>query len=219
MPDWNKLISERLGALNLPPSAQEEVVRELAAHLQDIYEEKIAEGVSETHVLEFAFKQVTNCRPLAKNIERAKHKEEIMNTRSKQFWLPALLSLTASMIWLMAIQLVAEKLHMPWRYANVAFLPYVLWIISLPVIGAASGYLSYRAGSDRRACFSAVTFPCMVMFVMWLVLVAYLLAGRIDPQIDHALSIGYGLLFWVIVPGVALVIGTLPLGKPEKLAA
>ena len=141
-----------------------------------------------------------------------------MNSRSKQFWLPALLSLTASMIWLMAIQLVAEKLHMPWRYANIAFLPYVVWIITLPLIGAASGYLSYRAGSDRRACFSAVTFPSMVMFVLWLVLVAYLLSRK-TPQTIHALSIGYGLLFWVVVPGIALLVGTLPLSKQNKLRA
>ncbi len=218
MPEWNKLISERLGSLNLPPAAQEEVVRELAAHLQDIYEEKIAEGVSETHALESVLKQVTNWRPLAKNIERAKLKEEIMNSRSKKFWLPALLSLTASMVWLMAIELVAEKLHMPWRHANIAFAPYVIWIIALPVIGAASGYLSYRAGGARLACFSAVTFPCIVMFAFWLVLISYLLARK-TPQTIHGLSIGYGLLFWVIVPAVALLIGTLPFGKSEKLSA
>ena len=218
MPDWNKLISERLGALNLPPSAQEEVVRELASHLQDIYEEKISEGVPAAQALELALKQVTNWRPLAKNIERAKCKEEIMNRRSKQFWLPALLSLSASMIWLMAIELVAEKLHMPWRHATIAFLPYVLWIITLPVIGAASGYLSYRAGSNRRACFSAVTFPCMVMFVFWLVLVVYLLLRK-TPQTIHALSIGYGFLFWVVVPATALLAGTLPLSKQNELKA
>ena len=218
MPDWNKLIRERLGSMNLPEATKAEVVTELAAHLQDIYEEKIAEGAGEAHALKFALDQVANWRPLVKNIERAKRKEGIMNNRSKQFWLPALLSLTASMIWLMAIQLVADKLHLPWRYAHVAFLPYVIWIVTLPLIGTASGYLSYRAGSARGACFSAVTFPCMLMFVMWLVLVAYLLARK-TPQTIHALSIGYGLLFWVVVPGVALLLGTLPLSKQNTLRA
>jgi hypothetical protein len=202
--------------MNLPQATKEEVVTELGAHLQDIYEEKIAEGAGEAHALKYALDQVANWRPLVKNIERAKRKQGIMNNRSKQFWLPALLSLTASMIWLMAIQLVADKLHLPWRYANVAFLPYVVWIITLPLIGAASGYLSYRAGSTRSACFSAITFPCMVMFVMWLVLVAYLLLRK-NPQTIHLLSIGYGLLFWVLVPAAALLAGTLPFEKINKL--
>src|SRR5262249_26968294 len=110
------------------------------------------------------------------------------------------------------------KLHMPWRYSNLAFLPYWIWIVTLPLIGAASSYLSYRAGGARLACFSAVTFPCMVMFVFWLVLFSYFLARR-TPQTIHVLSYGYGLLFWVVIPSVALLIGTLPFSKPEKLTA
>ena len=217
MPDWNNLIRERLGRMNLPQPVQDEVVAELSAHLQDIYEEKIAAGAAESSAMEFAFMQVIQGRPLAKEIERAKNKEGIMNDRSKQFWLPALLSLAASMIWLMVIELTAEKLHMPWRYSNIAFMPYVMWIVSLPLIGALSARLSYRAGSTRRACFSAVTFPCMVMFVLWVVLVAYVLARK-TPQPIHALSIGYGLFFWVMLPAGALLAGTWPLSKRQMVA-
>lgn len=212
MPDWSKLIRERLGRVNLPQQIQNEIVDELAAHLQEVYEEKVGEGTPESGALEFALGQVPCWHPLAKRIERAKSKEGIMNNRSKQFWLPALLSLTASMIWLMFIQLTAEKLHMPWRYANVAILPYVIWIVTLPLIGALSGRLSYRAGSMRLTCFSAVVFPCMVMFVLWLVLVAYLLP-RQTPSTIHASGIGYGLFFWVLLPAGALLAGTWPMGK------
>ena len=35
MPDWKKLVEQRLTTLNLPPCAKEEVVAELAAHLED----------------------------------------------------------------------------------------------------------------------------------------------------------------------------------------
>src|ERR1041385_8826542 len=100
MPDWGALIHAHLGSMNLPEATKEEVVTELAAHLQDIYEEKIAEGAGEGRALEFALEESANCRLLVKNIERAKRKEEIMNSRPKQFCLPALVSLTASMIWL-----------------------------------------------------------------------------------------------------------------------
>ncbi|HSS96797.1 MAG TPA: hypothetical protein VLK33_07200 [Terriglobales bacterium] len=216
MHDWSKLIRERLGPMNLPKQIQDEVVSELASHLQDVYEDKIVAGNTESSALEFALGQVDHWRPLAKEIERTRG--GIMNNRSKQFWLPALLSLSASMIWLMFIELTAEKLHMPWRYSNVAFMPYVLWIVSLPLIGGLTAYLAYRAGSTRRACFSAVTFPCMVMFVMWLVLVGYLLMRK-TPQPIHALSISYGLFFWVLLPAGALLLGTWPFSRQHKVSA
>ena len=38
MPDWKKLVRERLSVLNLPPSAKNEVIAELAAHLEEIHE-------------------------------------------------------------------------------------------------------------------------------------------------------------------------------------
>jgi hypothetical protein len=217
MPDWKKIVRERLGPLHLTPAQEKEVVAELAGHLEDLYQEQRSTGMTDPETLARVLAQGPGWQSLAKNIERAKRREGIMNNRSKQFWLPALVSLTASMVWLMAIELAAEKLHMPWRHATIAFMPYVLWIIMLPVIGAASGYLSYRAGSARLACFSAVTFPCIVMFTFWLVLVAYLLARK-TPQTIHALSIGYGFLFWVVLPGIALLAGTLPFLKPNRLS-
>src|SRR5215467_844465 len=109
MHDWSKLIRERLGQMNLPSQVQDEVINELASHLHDIYEEQAAAGNTESSALEFALKQVDHWRPLAKEIERTKGKEAIMNNRSKQFWLPALVSLSASMIWLMFIELTAER--------------------------------------------------------------------------------------------------------------
>src|SRR5689334_20171374 len=97
MLDWNQLVRERLGSLGLPPATEEEVVQELAAHLQDIYEENVAKGIEEAHALRMALAEVHNWGPLAKKIERTKKLEGIMNTRTKQLWLPALLSLFGSM--------------------------------------------------------------------------------------------------------------------------
>src|ERR1043165_6271860 len=108
MLDWTKVIEERLGRRRLPPALQTEIEEELATHLEDLYQEQIGMGMTDLEALNYVLSQQANWPSLARNIERAKRKEGIMNQRSKQFWLPALLSLAASMIWLMAIELVAD---------------------------------------------------------------------------------------------------------------
>ena len=135
-----------------------------------------------------------------------------MNTRAKQFWLPALLSLTASMTLVMVLQLVSTKLQMPWKHAGLAFLPYALWILLLPGIGAASGYLSLKAGAGRMARILAALFPSLIMSALWIVLAASLLTRKTTRPFQ-TLSFSYGFLLWVIVPGLALLLGTLPLSK------
>ena len=38
MPDWNLLISERIGTLALSPQVRDEIVAELATHLEELYQ-------------------------------------------------------------------------------------------------------------------------------------------------------------------------------------
>ena len=46
MPDWKALVRGRIGSLDLPQAARDEVIAELAAHLEDIYEEQVAAGAA-----------------------------------------------------------------------------------------------------------------------------------------------------------------------------
>ncbi len=215
MPDWKVLVTDRIGSLHLPPAARDEVIAELAAHLEDIYEEQLAAGASESQALDHALQQAANWRPLAQNIERAKRKEEIMNSRTKQLWLPGLVSLAGSMGWMMILQITSTKLQMPWKHAGVAFLPYVVWVMTLPLIGAASGYLSMRAGSTRPSRIAAVVFPSIVMSVLWLVLLAVILARK-SPQPFQTLNFSFGFFLWVVLPAAALLLGTLPTSRVTK---
>ncbi len=103
MPDnvtnrWIKLVREHLLPLDLPANDREEIVSELAAHLEDLYEEKLGQGISEREAAEAVANEVVRWRSLATRIQRAKLKEEIMNDRTKHFWLPGLVSLTLAMI-------------------------------------------------------------------------------------------------------------------------
>jgi hypothetical protein len=85
MPDWKQLVRERLSQLNLPPGAKEDVIAELAAHLED------------SAVLDRQMSESENCalvqihwHKLERAIERAKCKEDPMNHRTKTILLPAI---------------------------------------------------------------------------------------------------------------------------------
>ncbi len=47
MPNWNHIVREHLGVLRLPPEREIEIVEELALHLEAVYEDALADGLSE----------------------------------------------------------------------------------------------------------------------------------------------------------------------------
>src|SRR6266576_5763069 len=49
MPDWKKEIRERLAGLRLAPTRDAEIVEELAQHLEDYYEDLLANGTAAEH--------------------------------------------------------------------------------------------------------------------------------------------------------------------------
>ena len=106
MPDWSRLISERMGVLALSGAVRDEVVAELATHLEELYQACRARGASESQAIEIALSQATDWQELGREISDIKNEEAGMNDRSKQLWLPGLVTLTASMVWLMMPQRV-----------------------------------------------------------------------------------------------------------------
>lgn len=51
MPDWKKIVRERLGTLPLTNGRREEVIEELAQQLESAYEEALAQGITEQEAL------------------------------------------------------------------------------------------------------------------------------------------------------------------------
>ena len=141
------------------------------------------------------------------------HKEGMTNSRTKQIWLPGLVSLAGSMGWMMVLQKIVLPLQMPFKHAGVPILPYFLWAVTLPFIGVASGYVSHRARSSRRSGLVAVLFPSILMAPIWLLI---LFASHHPTQWENFC---FGVLFWVIVPGVALLAGAWPFLKTRGLNA
>jgi predicted permease len=58
MPDFKKLITARVAALNLPAAQEASLVEELSQHLEDLYADSIAGGMSPEEALRFAVAEV-----------------------------------------------------------------------------------------------------------------------------------------------------------------
>lgn len=96
MRDWKRLVEERLAGLKLPASVKEDVVAELAAHLEDSAAMDPETGGTPDRALGHI-----QWHKLVREIEHTKCEEAAMNHRTKTVWLPAIAILFAAGLTLM----------------------------------------------------------------------------------------------------------------------
>jgi hypothetical protein len=100
--NWVETVRRRMAGA-LPPSAREDVIAELAAHLEEAYNEARRRGLSEPGAFHMALNHVTDWDTLANDICRAKSREDSMNQRTKALWLPGIVILFAAGLLLMLL--------------------------------------------------------------------------------------------------------------------
>ena len=211
MPDWNKVIHDHLGGLDLQADERAEIVEELAGHLEEIFDDLRRQGFSEEDATRGCLLEVEDWRGLGLRIEAARRKENPMNNRVRQFWLPGLLTFTLSMGLLAVAEIYGPK---PWilRSGNPpVMVVHIPWLLGLPVVGAIGAFLSRRAGGSRRAVFSSIVFP-VVPYLAAILFISPVVLG-FDHFIAHSpmpASIPMAVLGLVLTPGVALLAGGLP---------
>lgn len=207
MRDWNSLIERRLGKLKLPKSQREEVTKELAAHLEDLSEDENTSGIRESESTAATDYESTDWSNLANDIQKSKRGNYFLNSRSKTFWLPALVTLTAVQIfWAILISNSFSTL------ASLVEVPRpIIFLAALPLFGAIGAYLSRRGGGNRTARIVAGIFPWLVIFaLMAAIFFANFLTGH-APFAGYQHLHGWILLFAAaLVPTLALLIGALP---------
>jgi hypothetical protein len=226
MPDWKALIRKHMGNFGLTPLEEEAIIAELASHLEEVYEEGCAQGLCKAEAMERSLAQVTDWQSLSRQIQRAKHKEEIMNQRTKTLWLPGLISSTAAMVFLMISELISLQRrflapsfsagHAGSTSANVLLVAYLPWLVLLPFCGGAGAFLSRRAGGQRPARLAAGLFPWIVLFCLGAFLT---LIGQIVPFQHQWFSFLSRILFVSIPPAIALFLGVIPFLKEAGPAA
>ncbi len=212
MPDWRELVSKGLSGLKLGAGEKEEVHAELAAHLEETYKALRARGLPEQAAIQQTLAQVADWQDLRRKIQIARTvKENIMNDRVRQLWLPGLLTFALSMGLLELVQKSGPRpmaLDLDKGTPMVMF--YTSWLLTLPLAGAIGALLSKRAGGSPRILAISSVFPVLPFGVVFLIaipaglLMSHTLAHHIVATAFLTMMFG-----WVLVPGVALFSGGL----------
>lgn len=103
MPDWKSLVQKRMTRLELRGSLKEDVTAELAAHLEEIYGQAHAKGLSSKAAIRIALQEVGGWSDLSRGIRTTRSTEDAMNLRTKTFWLPAMAILFTAGLTLMLL--------------------------------------------------------------------------------------------------------------------
>src|SRR5438874_9024772 len=212
MTDRRQLIATPFPTRRSSDLEKEEVHAELAEHLEETYKALRARGLPEQTVTQQTLAQVTDWQDLRRRIQTARAKENIMNDRVRQIWLPGFVALVLTTCLFALNEIFGPK---PWVFMKVGQLPMVVLFIpvllSLPLVGAVGAYLSYRAGGSRRAIFSSIVFPVLPFLASILVVLPVSLV--FDRFIGHSpapMALLMALPAWVLAPVVALLAGGLP---------
>jgi hypothetical protein len=208
MPDWSALVRQRLNLTGLSPDEQEETIAELAYHLDDLYQECLTRGMTESEAITGAVHEVSDWQHLSKTIKHAKCKEGSMNNRTQHLWLPGFVSLTGAVLVFATLTRFDVQPHIYYT-RHAALILYFPWLAALPFCGAAAAYLCRRAGGERWACLVCGLFPAAVflMSIGCIVLFARIFGtdGVITPP-----ALAIVVVTWILLPGAALLLGVLP---------
>jgi hypothetical protein len=211
MRDRRAYLRERLGPLGLLPGREQEILAELADHLED---QCAAEGEKALlpHRRRERIEDGTNWTLLAREIRCAE--EGTMSPTAKTLWVPGVSMLLCSSTLLVAMSRLVPPTS--WTDSKGSLLLLSLWMLSYLVFGAVGAWWSRRAGGSAAARFFAGTFPMTFHLAVFLVAIIASMAPQLSRVLDlrpeHlqlAILLRIGLL-WLVIPGVALSIGAVP---------
>lgn len=215
MRDWQELVRQRLAGLELDAAERDEVHAELTTHLEESYETLCKQGLGESEAARRTFEQVSNWHELQRKISAAKRREHPMKKRAQQLWIPGLLTLVLSMLFLATLQKTGFRLRIVGSGSGAVFF-YVPWLMSLPFLGALGARLSSRGGGSLSTALLASCFPVLALATAFLLMLPigfvferitgnhfYFNSGLVATTL---LRDGIG---WLLIPGAALLMGGL----------
>jgi len=201
-------LRERLDLSGLPAPQQEEIVTELAHHLDDLCRHSQARGLSEVSAVQLALGELTDCPRLAQAIQDGRKEKQNMSRYTRQLWLPTLQTMAiaillpplfarALLISPIAQNSVAHSAIFHWSELALAF-----------VAGSVGASASRRAGGSR---FLRIVPGLLASLTCPLVIGCVALARLLDPvHFDFGSTpLGPMLTHYVMYPAVASVMGAL----------
>ncbi len=213
MRDWEALVKQRLAGLALEPGETTEVIAEVAAHLEDTCEEMLRQGMTEDEAVGRALGQAGDWRVLRYKILAAKRKEQVMQKRVRQLWIPGFLSLILCLLFQAALQRLGLQPRIVWSGSSSPIL-YTPWLAALPFIGALAAYVSSRAGGSRATVLFVSVFPALALTGAFLLMFPIGLAIQAITGSQGDFSIVATVLLrdgigWILAPGTVLLLGGL----------
>ena len=212
MLDWQTVVRQRLSELALDAPEKDEVHAELAMHLEESYESLRTKGLPEQAAMEQTLAQVADWQDLRRRIQTARTvKENVMNDRVRQLWLPGLLTFALSMGLLEVVQKFGPRpFVLDLDKGTPVLMFYTSWLLTLPLAGAIGALLSKRAGGSSRMLAISSVFPVLPFGVVFLIAIpAGLLMSRALAHHIVASAFLTMMVGWVLVPGIALLAGGL----------
>lgn len=213
MPDWEKLVAERLARLKLAPEERREVIAEIATHLDECYQALRDAGSPDPEGYTLA--QVSDWNVLGRKIRQAK---EGRMSFARKVMIPGLAALFLAQVALRLILRSLVALHGPaldGQFRGGDGLPgvfYLPWLLTLPWVGAVGAWLARRAGARPGQRLAAATFPAL--FAVVVNTIFGIVALIVSPQklaSEFTLANQAPLvLFYVILPAIAGAIGAWP---------
>src|SRR5271155_5468595 len=96
MPDWDRIVEERLPNLKLAEAREEEIRDELAGHFAELHADLLTKTGSEEEAMRQALAEIGDWRSLARRI-RITEMLGMLNVRVRTLWLPGLTGLAAAL--------------------------------------------------------------------------------------------------------------------------
>jgi hypothetical protein len=192
------------------------VVAELAGHLEDRRISAVINGMTESDAVAAAMEEVPDWIALNHKISAAK-KEEPMNERTRNLWLPGMTMLISAAILMSAtLRLVPPA---AWTHPNAPLLFMATWLPVYGAIGALGAQWSRRTGGGISTRFLAGIFPVALHLAIF---ICVLIAANLQhsPRTPEYLIPSFQLkvfLSFVLLPGIALAAGTVPFLRARAL--
>jgi len=215
MPANREWIKERLGALGLPPQREQEILRELSEHVEDLAAASEAHGMGRGEALHATLDSVPDWTELREAILSAEAEEANMNYRTKTLWLPVLGALTLSNVLLAGFQIFGPASRFRWLGGGTSLEPYLVffvpWLVTQPGVGAIAAYWSRRAGGTMLHQSVAALAPAIALLGLFVLILPF--SVLLDKQVEHNFRLqGFLILtlLWLVLPSVPLLLGAAP---------
>ena len=216
MRDWTALVHRHLASVRVDERRRHEISAELAGHLEDAYVAALRSGCKEAEAIAHAMEHVPNWSALAVAVEKSADEDSTMTRHALTVLLPGttiLLAAATGLSFAVYATPADRWLDPRWQVhalaAGLAFLFYL-------VLGAIGAAWSRHAGGSPGERLAAGVFP--------LALHLGVAGPAVGADTLYALSRGSGglhldinminmLLFLLVAPGAALLLGVLPFAR------